>query len=90
MHNIGTVPTFKMHKAGTVPSMFKMHNVGTKKNYDLCLELEFYRDMSLVILSMFEVKVQFSDPHFCPKIKPFCMQIKGTSRIKFLKSGRNP
>ena len=40
MHNIGTVPMFKMHNVGTVP-MFKMHNVGTPKNYDLYLDLEF-------------------------------------------------
>ena len=28
MHNVGTVPMFKMHNIGTVPT-FKMHNVGT-------------------------------------------------------------
>ena len=29
MHNVGTVPTYKMYNIGTVPT-FKMHNVGTQ------------------------------------------------------------
>ena len=28
MHNVGTVPMFKIHNLGDVPT-FKMHNIGT-------------------------------------------------------------
>ena len=39
-----------------------------------------YWDVDLIILSIFSIKVQFSVPLFCPQTKPFCMQIKGSSK----------
>ena len=32
MHNVGTVPAFKMHNVGTVPT-YKTHNIGTELSY---------------------------------------------------------
>ena len=32
MHNVVTVPTFKMHNVGTVPTN-KTHNIGTDLSY---------------------------------------------------------
>ena len=34
MHNVRTVPTFKMHIVGTVPT-YKMHNIGTVPTYKM-------------------------------------------------------
>ena len=40
MHNLGTVPTFKMYNIGTVHT-FKMHYVGTKILYIFFLNPDF-------------------------------------------------
>ena len=34
MHNVGTVPAFKMHNVVTVPTL-KIHNVGTVPTYKM-------------------------------------------------------
>ena len=32
MHNVGTVPTYRMQNVGTVPT-YKMHNIGNELSY---------------------------------------------------------
>ena len=47
MHNVGTVPTYKMYNIGTVPT-FKMHNVGTLVFCQTSLQLADQTQLQLV------------------------------------------
>ena len=68
MHNVGTVPIFKMHNVGTVPTLkmynigtfptFEMHNVGT-----LVFSVKLHSDLRILTqLELVRVGVDFVFP----------------------------